>query len=411
MRIVNICEYKKNKILLILSCLLFACFANVQCINRYLSAFLSKDSEEGGMLATLYIFFTVGIVIASYLSGELKFDNVSKRAYVIILYCIAFYKFTEYLIGAPLVPFNQFLVFSMIAMLIPAIIVIDPKIAIKCIMITSVPAILVADRIFVFVADWHQYISMGVTYSFMLPAAATIVYFLLFFREENKLNKVVTIIVGSVNLFYLFMMFTLGSRGPVVTALFALLLLYVIRYSPASGIIVNKKRLVIVLAFITFVLTMLVPILRQLSSFLANFGINAHVVEKFLSLALEGNVNNGRDIVYDAAIDGILSSPIWGHGFDRFDANTRLLYPHNSILQLLYDGGLILFGIVLFPLILKVKTIYKCSSYSNYAMLFLLLCTGFIGSMFSGNLWKSPLFWIFVGYYISCINQNEKYYE
>lgn len=400
MKFVDI-NIETKKIYCLLTSFSFACFANIQCINRILSAYMSRDNEEGGMLSLLYLIILAVILITTILSRQFSFRSIDKASLFIMAFTYIFYVTSSVYIGEPAVPFLQFVVFTLSALIVPSIARIDTKIFLKSVMLTSALGISVANRIFIFVADWHEYISMGVTYSFMLPIVATVIYFSLYFKDENKAWKVIMLVLGGINFYYFFLMFTMGSRGPSVVIMSTLIMLYCINLKETGGINLRKKQTAFLLISFILALFFFLPLLQFLHNIFLSMGISSNVIDKFLRLALANDATNGRDYVYEFAIDGILNSPIWGNGFDRFEANTGMAYPHNSILQLLYDGGVILFGLVLIPFFKKLTRISNYCLKNEYALIMTFFCSGFVGSMFSGDLWKTPLFWALIGIVLS----------
>ena len=119
--------------------------------------------------------------------------------------------------------------------------------------------------------------------------------------------------------------------------------------------------------------------------------------EKFLNLAKEGDVSNGRNDIASIAIKGFLSSPFWGNGMDSFNANTGLAYPHNLFLQLLYDGGLLLSAVIILPILKKIKRTYLNCSYDEYTVYTFLLMCSVPGSMFSMDIWSNGVLWFAFG--------------
>lgn len=141
-------------------------------------------------------------------------------------------------------------------------------------------------------------------------------------------------------------------------------------------------------------------LLGALHGLLASRSLSVRFIDKLLALHREGDILNGRKACYRAAWEGIFAGAfpmLFGHGISTFAANTGMVYPHNFLLQLLYDGGLLLFCLVAIPLAWRaVGTLRRCEC--NTWMLFLLLfCSAVIRALFSADLWKQELLWFFFG--------------
>ena len=130
-------------------------------------------------------------------------------------------------------------------------------------------------------------------------------------------------------------------------------------------------------------------------------GINLHFVDKIIELSSEGDITNGRDMINNITISGIIDNPIFGHGLDRFDANTGMLYPHNIVLQLLYDGGIVLFSCLVIPLVKSISNLFKTCTIGEYAVFTVLFFSSIPGAFFSGNLWNLARVWLFLGFMLS----------
>ena len=141
------------------------------------------------------------------------------------------------------------------------------------------------------------------------------------------------------------------------------------------------------------------------------FGINSTALEKIVRLSAEENLSNGRNNLQIIALNGFWDNFLFGNGLDRFDANTGLAYPHNFVVQILYDGGLLLFCVLLFPIVTKTILNYKKCSYNRYVVQSFLLFSSVPYAFFSQDLWENAVFWLFVGSLFSStfVNSNNNY--
>ena len=91
-------------------------------------------------------------------------------------------------------------------------------------------------------------------------------------------------------------------------------------------------------------------IMLAASHYFSGLGLHINIFAKTERLiSSTGDGTNGRIILWTAAAEGILKSPIWGHGWGSFLMLTGQSHPHNIILELMYQGGLLLTIPILLP--------------------------------------------------------------
>lgn len=389
---------QKDSKLVILHSLLVALFMDIKCLNRILSS--SDSEEEGGFMGLLYM----GIICILFITGLFNKNkrNIGLYPKFILLYIVASYYITVSLGGKPYSELQHIAVFTICSFLLPFFATIDVKLTIKAMMIFPVIGVFKISQIFRFVTDYNEWISMGLSYSFYVPIVATVIYLVCFYRNETRRQKRIMLLVTFVDLLYLFEVFKYGSRGPIVLLLMLVFfLIYIPKNKMKKGVVVKEGWLILfvflgLLLFFNYEIFFL-----SLNSLLKIIGVHSHIIDKFIQLTAANDISNGRDIIYDLTLDGILNSPIIGNGFDLFDFNTGYLYPHNFILQMLYDGGIVLCLLILFPAIKNVLAIFKECNIYEYSLLCLLIFAGAGTGLFSGNLWRISLLWLFFGFTFS----------
>lgn len=115
------------------------------------------------------------------------------------------------------------------------------------------------------------------------------------------------------------------------------------------------------------------------------------------------SVDEERDRIAQTAWKYIVESPILGYGFfHQFDICKKIVnvpYWHNYFLELLMQGGLIVFSIgvsVYYKVIINTKRIIQKDSI--HFVLITLVCYPFILLLFSGSYMLTPCFWFVVTY-------------
>jgi O-antigen ligase len=111
----------------------------------------------------------------------------------------------------------------------------------------------------------------------------------------------------------------------------------------------------------------------------------------------ENDVTSGRDVIFKLTTLAISQNPLLGYGIDQFENNTGIVYPHNFILQLLYDGGLVLTFLVIFPVIRGIVKLFKTCSYNEFIVFVALFFASVPGGLLSGDLWTMVTLWVFFG--------------
>lgn len=385
----------KVPILIVIQSLLVALFMDIKCLTLIIVSF--GVDENSSAMTILYMTTILLIFSLSYIIRKRK-PKIGIKCSLVIIYVVLSYFFTVGIGGEPFVSLPHLLVFTVCAFLIPSITTVNAKLTLKAMMFYPIIGITQLSHIFVFESDWNEWISMGTSYAFFIPIVATIIYLTVYFKNENKSEKLISIILGITNFIYLLYLFQFGSRGPLVLLFVLLVFLFTIKPSTSGvGIHFNKARLLMLSIVILLILVNFESLMQFLSSFLSEHGISSRAINKFINLSASGDINNGRSVIYDKAFDGFLHNPIWGNGLDCFNQNTGEVYPHNFILQILYDGGILLFMILFIPIIKRITYYATSMKSSHYSMLSFLLVAGIIGAWFSEDLWKLPLLWISFG--------------
>lgn len=393
---------------ILMQSLLVALFIDIKCMNQIIGAY--GISEESSIMTFLYIFVVSSIIALAAFRRKRIMPGFTPQPIMVIAALLLVYC-TSFFLAPPYTSTAHFFVFTLCAFTIPFYAEINVRLVLKSIMFYPILGITKVSLIFVFVKDWNEWISMGLSYAFLVPIAATIIYLFTYFAREKYLSKLITIGLSIVNFYYLALIFQLGSRGPIVIILVLLLLLFAFKLDEQKGFVIRKDRTVLAILICGLTIVFFDQFLGAIDAILQNYGISSHVVTKFINLSAEGDVAHERGGIFALAIDGFLNSPIWGNGFDQFQHNTGFVYPHNSILQILYDGGLILFSIIFIPVIKRGRQLIQSSDYNSLVLFILLFVIGFVGSMFSEDLWKQPLFWLFIGFILcdKMIYKNELY--
>jgi|GEM_PF-700399 len=197
-----------------------------------------------------------------------------------------------------------------------------------------------------------------------------------------------------------------GSRGPVLfIGVFLLLyMILIVKKSRKKALIIGATALVVIL-FALFYRNLL----ELLISILDSFGFSS----RFFTTLLDGTVadDNNRAEIWAAAIRMIQKNPF---GYGAMGARHQITqyiyagYPHNIILEMMIDFGVIPAVLILGGLgISFIKILYqeKYSDWRPLAFPFFSTTGALMGSM---TYWSVPFFWVSVAVIVSCFQYSRR---
>lgn len=385
----------------ILSTIFIAVFCDIKTVNSIFVAGAGDVAEsEGGPMALLYIVSVVGAFLSGVIFSQWKGRKISGAVPFIVVWVILFYFITVVFIAPPFTTFVFFMVLTVISFILPSITKVDGRLFLRLSMILSFPAVFRLNHIFVF-QRYSDSITMGQSYAFLFPVIATIVYLFVYFKYDLFWGKVITIALTIINGVYAYYLVFFGSRGPVLAILSVILFLSVFRQpGERAGIKTLKGRFAIITSIVVIALFSFVALINLFHDVLGTYGISLEFVDKFLSLEDTGDMSNGREWIYAVSFSDIRRSPFWGMGFDQFFHNhgqTGIAYSHNFIIQILYDGGLLLFLVLVIPIWKGIKKVWKTCTTDEYAVVVALAFGSIPRALVSGDLWQNGPLWMFFG--------------
>lgn len=136
--------------------------------------------------------------------------------------------------------------------------------------------------------------------------------------------------------------------------------------------------------------------------FLDQIGINVKAIDKMVRMATMGEeLSNGRVRLWEQAFKDITASPLFGNGVSAYE-KTNGIYPHNFLIQVFHEGG-VLYFIPILIVILKFFRLIFSNIQTKESKIFLiyLLFSGMIELLFSNVYWRNVYFWFFIGYVLN----------
>lgn len=230
--------------------------------------------------------------------------------------------------------------------------------------------------------------NMGFSYYMLLP--------LLLFWDDFISRKHWLSLIKTVSLFTLILIY--GNRGAILC-----FILYVV----VRSILDNKKPALSILTAIASIVVYLnfKVIVGELYHKLSSYGIYSRTL---MLLSTDMKHSSGRDVIKERAWSLINEHPLLGHGIvsDRTFIGT---YPHNIILELFVDYGIIL-GTIVFLIICYIILKKLKEQKNNLHRYLLWICVGFVPLLFSETYLKNIPFFLLIGL---CLNTHisEKEYS
>lgn len=358
------------------------------------------ERQEGGIVPIHVGIVVVLIVINLLFNSKVREKSFNKKALLFIVFCLALFTINKLMYKESTIQWPNFIVYSILPMATGMLFTIDTEKLLRYILYLSLLLIPVADKYFSMqiarTGVQLETIGMTISYNVMLYVMAAIIHFV-YYRDRS--NKVIWIAYAA-NIYYLYQIITFGTRGMFVCYLVLIFMIYLNRYDKNGKLVrsgTKNTAIFIVIAVVAVIVVMNIEaIVTAVYDFLSSKNINIYALDKSVRLMKSKEITNGRSGLVDIAIKGIKEHIIVGNGIGMFLPNTGVVYPHNMILQLLYELGIIL-SIPFFCLIIKAtfQLVNNTRFTRDYnAILMLFFCASVPRLMFSSQLWIQSALWL-----------------
>ena len=377
-----------------------ALFLTVPAINMIGVAVFPALS--GALMTVLYAVFGACIIAVA----GVAFGN-SKRMYIV--YAVALLTIISYYIATMIIaPYSDLSAAKFLSMTVAAFVCfsvrkVDPRLLIKALILISCPALFWFNKVFIVTSGLAEVILMGIGYAFVPSIVSSFVYLFWYIRDERKDKLKWLYIVGCfINLVFAFRIIEYGSRGPVLCMIVCLVVCICFDNDKEKGIRLRSWKVVLVGIAVALIAMNFWVVLGTVSSLLKSFGISVNTIDKFYRLNEQSkDALNGRSDIWAAVASEMLRSPLWGHGMSTTLHNLKYPYPHNFLLQFLYDGGLLLTLPVLGPFLAGlVKFIARCRSKDLFCMGTVMFCMSVPCAFLSTDLWENGQLWVTFSFFV-----------
>lgn len=212
-----------------------------------------------------------------------------------------------------------------------------------------------------------------------------------------------------------FILFVIGCRGALVTLLVFLMLCFCKYYLFNK---ISMKYLVIKIFFLVgafLIVFNMGTLLRQLSDILVQIGFSSRTLE-FMLLGNDVFIQSeGRNMIWNQAIEnvGILGKGLFGDRTVLLDEYLNPIYPHNFILEILVDFGMILGPVllVIFAAVVGKALLVslKSGDSQQIQMSFAMISVFLVRHMVSASFLTSLDFWFYIGLTLNWITYCNYY--
>lgn len=221
--------------------------------------------------------------------------------------------------------------------------------------------------------------SMGLGYSCIIPA--------IFLSIDAVKNKRILSFVGV--FFFAALIITVASRGPLVE-LFLFISFFLIRY------LIKQKKYIKGTLLIVGIILLLVfykDLLLLFGGVLQQRGLQNRVVRTMTTGSL---FLSGRDELYGTLVPEIIKNPFGIRGINAEYAVLGI-YAHNFIIELIYQFGLVIGGVIVFFVLWRVGKTVFLKDIDNQKVVCIGLMFACIPQLFvSSSLWTNYIFWMWL---------------
>jgi len=237
---------------------------------------------------------------------------------------------------------------------------------------------------------------MPLSYALATPVTASILMFRYYYDRMSNVDRLLAVLTA----IYFAIMVMYGRRGPVLV-IFVAILIILIKPATMSRNITLRQTIVVFIAIVstTLIVVNIEETLLFTSNLLNRMGLETTSLTRTLELATSRyGADAGRSELLPEAVSLFLKSPIYGNGIGSFfyvnSGGHVMTYPHNLILQLLTDGGIVLAMLVIIPIIMALFRMLISNSTDYYVTYFLLFVLAIPHLLVSSDIFLQPELWI-----------------
>lgn len=377
---------KVDKEILVLNSLLLVLMLNAS----FVSYIVSLSNNSIGVIPIIYSFCIVSILILTILQRKIL---VNKYCIFFIIF-IMFWFCISWLLFKGKYTNEYFVNFCSIGII--CCLILHNKISPKIVLYgTGILGILFLFNSSKYISSalienlQYDRINMHSSY-ILIPIMLSGFYHFLFYREK-KLSCFILYIITIITALNSFILL---GRGPLLCLIIGIIIGFYYKHKSFF----SKKVLLKIIFVIILILSVvfLKDIISSTAVFLEKKGIQIAAISKMKDLMISNDITNGRTVIWNNSIEMIKSNFILGNGIAGF-ANKYDIWPHNIVLEILLEFGIIGSFVFFYLLVKIIALIFKGMKKSEEIILLaLVFSTSFPRLMLSSYFWHHPDFWIFV---------------
>lgn len=319
--------------------------------------------------------------------------------YLLFLNIAIFPIFSIEFLSASIMNWTRFLTFSVFPMIL-MMFKFEPKKVIDYSCYFVPLTLFIQNDLFKIHGNFDQ-MEMGYSYAVVHLCVACIIE-LIFYRKENKGNIYLNICT-LIGIYLTIKLFFLSTRGTFLSIITTLLLFYITNFDEYGTIKKHSSKTICIFIAVAVIVINLDNILGAINSFILHFGnILPAALKKTLDAFNSNDLSHGRDEISTFTWKYILNKPIFGYGTQSFRYyNGHYAYPHNCVLQLLFENGILGSIYILINLAKRMfLTIFPKGVLKKDEILAkqLIMLAAIPMLFFSNEMWTTPAFWMFLVY-------------
>ncbi len=382
---------KKNKASVILGSASLVILIGSQYLNDILNIYIGHDRGFfTPIIALALVFGTTSI----FLNRRIKVNKIAGFLYLVLISAFILTNILQS--GKSTLTLVDFIGMCLIPIFLGAFLIVDYEVVFRGCMILLVLAIPVFRQLFLKANIGLNYdaVSMSTSYDILPITVAGLVHFLYFSKESKIVDKIMHV----VSFIFSLALIRMSYRGALLALVVSLVVAFYFQKKRNS--LRNQVLVITISVMIIVVLFNYQYVLQWVSEILNRFGVRIAFIDKSIYLLTHDTTANGRLDIYEKAFQGFLSSPVWGNGMATFQYYTEYPFPHNFILEFLFDGGLILFLSLMYVFAVSFKRLFKRAWEPKRYRFALILMIGSIAitrGLISAECWRIVLLWLFIG--------------
>lgn len=384
-------SYKKGRLQILIGSVAVVILVGSQYLNDILNLYIG--TERG--------FFTpiIALVAVLFLIGIFSGRTIIRNRYPLLLIMIII---IAYVLTAILQPGKSTLspvdLFGMclLPIAVGSFLVIDYKMVFRGCMLLLLLIIPVYGKVFLKANSGLLYnaVSMSTSYN-ILPITIAALIYLIYFGKNSKILDIILYVLSFVCTLSLIRM---SYRGAFLALYVSFFLAFYYRKKRES----YKNKLIILLSMVIigFLIIYMQHVLSFVSSILKMVNIRIAFIDKTIYLLAHESLGHGRLEIYRLAFKGFASSPIWGNGLATFQYYTGYPFPHNFVLEFLFDGGIMLFIPMAFFFTHSLHNLLSSAWTGDryrFAFTLMIASISITRGLISAESWRIVLLWLFVG--------------